>query len=79
MAAAVTFSKALKIVEQLAEKDREKLFLEMKERRRAVWLKQIEAEADETEKLRLAGKLTSISTAGEIQKFIDEAMSSNEP
>ncbi len=78
MAAVVTFSKALEIVEQLPEKDREKLYHEMKERRRNVWLKQIEAEAEETEKLRLAGKLRSFSSPEEIKQFLDEAMNSDE-
>ena len=78
MAAAVTFSKALKIVEQLAEKDREKLYHEMKERRRAIWLKKIELEAEETHKLRLAGKLRSFSTAAEITSFLNDAIESDE-
>ena len=66
MAATITYSKALKIVELLAAKDREKLFREMRERRRKVWLAKIEKEAEQAMKEHRAGKLKSYSSAKEL-------------
>jgi len=72
MAATVTYSKALKIVAQLATKDREKLFREMRERRRKVWLAKIEAETEQALKDHRAGKLPSFSSARDIRAYYEK-------
>ena len=77
MTATVTYAKALKIVDQLAAKDREKLFRQMRERRRKVWLAKIEAEAEQALKDSRAGKLRRLSSAKDIRAFCDEIFESN--
>ncbi len=78
MAAAVTYSKVLKIVDQLAAKDREKLFHEMKERRRKVWVAEIEAASEEAMKDHRAGKLRTLSSPEEIRAYCQEMYDSDE-
>ena len=78
MAAAVTLSKALKIVSQLAEKDREKLFRQMRERRREAWLAEIEAASKQALKDLRAGKLKALSTSAEIKKHLNGILNSDD-
>ena len=77
MTATTTYAKALKIVDQLATKDREKLFRKMREQRRKVWLEKIEAEAEQAMKDLRAGKLRRLSSAKDIRAFCDEIFNSN--
>ena len=78
MAATVTLSKVLKIVDQLAAKDREKLFRQMREKRRKVWLAEIEATSKQALKDLRAGKLKALSTPEEIRKHLDQIWNSND-
>ena len=71
MAATVTLSKVLKIVNQLADKDREKLFRQMREKRRKVWLAEIEATSQQALKDLRAGRRKALSTPEEIRKHLD--------
>ncbi len=78
MATAVTYSKVLKIVDQLAAKDRDKLFLEMRERRRKVWVAKIEAATEEVMKDYRAGNLRAVSSPEEIRALCQEIYNSDE-
>ena len=78
MAATVTFTKALEIVEQLAAKDREKLYLKMKEQRRKVWLAKIEQESEQALKDHKAGKTRLISSPEDIRAYCEELFNAND-
>ena len=78
MAATVTLSKVRKIVDQLADKDREKLFREMRERRRKKWLEGIEATSKQALKDLRAGKLKTFSTREEIMRHLDQICHSDD-
>jgi glutaredoxin 2 len=76
MAATITYAKALKIVDQLETKDREKLFRKMREQRRKIWLAKIEAETEQALKDHRAGKLPTFSSAKDIRAYCEKICSS---
>ena len=78
MAATVTLNKALEIVSHLRAADREKLFRELREQRRKVWLAKVEAEAEKAMKEHRAGKLRHLSSPKEIRAFCDEIFNSDD-
>ena len=78
MATTVTLSKVIKIVGQLADEDREKLFRQMRERRRKKWLAEIEATSKQALKDLRAGKLKALSTPEEIKRHLEEIWNSDD-
>ncbi len=78
MSATVTLNSILKIVDQLAEEDREKLFRKIREKRRKLWLKKLEADAEQALKDHRAGKLKSLSSPEDIRAFMGNLNHSDE-
>jgi predicted ArsR family transcriptional regulator len=77
MVAIVTPSKALNIANQLAAKDGEKLFRQMRERRRKAWLAEFEAASRQALEDLRAGRLKALSTPEEIKQHLDRIWKSD--